>query len=141
MPVPSQDHYVFPVFWLLTDFVCLYTYEFWLSLLEDCSEFGNFVITLFVNCVKTMYTDIQTRVIKNEWISEMFKNTRGTVKCVPCQPSCLCYQRDCQWCPLSALLFVLSEGLSMVSLISPPVCAIRGTVKGVPCQPSWLCYQ
>jgi hypothetical protein len=35
---------VFTVFWLLTDFVCLYTYE-----LEDCSEFGNFVITLIVN--------------------------------------------------------------------------------------------
>ena len=29
---------VFPVFCLLTDFVCLY--------IEDCSEFGNFVITL-----------------------------------------------------------------------------------------------
>jgi hypothetical protein len=32
MPVPSQGHYVFTVFRLLTDFVCLYTYEFWLSL-------------------------------------------------------------------------------------------------------------
>jgi hypothetical protein len=28
MPVPSQGHYVFTVFRLLTDFVCLYTYEF-----------------------------------------------------------------------------------------------------------------
>ena len=32
MPVPSQGHYGFPVFRLLTDFVCLYTYEFCLSL-------------------------------------------------------------------------------------------------------------
>ena len=32
MLVPSQGHYVFTVFWLLTDFVCLYNYEFWLSL-------------------------------------------------------------------------------------------------------------
>ena len=32
MPVPSQGHYVFTVFRLLTDFVCLYSYEFWLSL-------------------------------------------------------------------------------------------------------------
>ena len=32
MPVPSQGHYVFIVFRLLTDFVCLHTYEFWLSL-------------------------------------------------------------------------------------------------------------
>ena len=30
--VPSQGHYVFTVFRLLTDFVCLYNYEFWLSL-------------------------------------------------------------------------------------------------------------
>ena len=46
MNVPSQGHYVFTVFRLLTDFVCLYTYEFWLSLLLDCSEFGSLVITL-----------------------------------------------------------------------------------------------
>jgi hypothetical protein len=32
MPVPSQGHCGFPVFRLLTDFVCLLTYEFWLSL-------------------------------------------------------------------------------------------------------------
>jgi hypothetical protein len=32
MPVPSQGHYVFTVFRLLTDFVCLYAYEVWLSL-------------------------------------------------------------------------------------------------------------
>ena len=29
----------------------------------------------FVNWVKTMYTDIQTCVINNGWISEMFRNT------------------------------------------------------------------
>ena len=28
MSVPRQGHYVFTVFRLLTDFVCLYTYEF-----------------------------------------------------------------------------------------------------------------
>ena len=32
MPVPSQGHYGFHSFRLLTDFVCLYNYEFWLSL-------------------------------------------------------------------------------------------------------------
>jgi hypothetical protein len=32
MPVPSQGHYGFHSFPLVTDFVCLYTYEFWLSL-------------------------------------------------------------------------------------------------------------
>jgi hypothetical protein len=45
-----------------------------------------------VNWVKTMYTDIQTCVINNGWISEMFRNTRG----------------NRQGYPLSALLFVLS---------------------------------
>jgi hypothetical protein len=38
-----RDITVFTVFRLLTDFVCLYAYEFWLS------EFGNFVITLTYN--------------------------------------------------------------------------------------------
>ena len=46
----------------------------------------------FVNWVKTMYTDIQTCVINNGWISEMFRNTRGNRQGVPCRPSCLCYQ-------------------------------------------------
>ena len=32
MPVPSQGHYGFHSFPLLTDFVCLYGYEFGLSL-------------------------------------------------------------------------------------------------------------
>ena len=34
MPVPSQGHYVFTVFRLLTDFVCLYNHEFCLSLFK-----------------------------------------------------------------------------------------------------------
>ena len=46
----------------------------------------------FINWVKTLYTDIQTCVMNNGWVSEMFKNTRGIR----------------QGCPLSALLFVLS---------------------------------
>jgi hypothetical protein len=36
----------FHSFRLLNDFFCLLTYEFCLSLLKDCSVFGNFVITL-----------------------------------------------------------------------------------------------
>jgi len=39
---------VFSVFRLLTDFVCLLTYEFLPLPLEDCSVFGNFVITLII---------------------------------------------------------------------------------------------
>ena len=46
----------------------------------------------FIRWVKTLYSDIQTCVINNGWISDVFKNTRGIR----------------QGCPLSALLFVLS---------------------------------
>ena len=46
----------------------------------------------FINWVKTLYTDIQTCVMNNGWVSEMFKNTREIR----------------QGPPLSALLFVLS---------------------------------
>ena len=46
----------------------------------------------FIRWVKTLYSDIQTCVMNNGWISEVFKNTRGIR----------------QGCPLSALLFVLS---------------------------------
>ena len=45
---------------LLTDFVCLYIYEFWLSLLLDCSEFGNFVITLIHIHAIYQYVFVQT---------------------------------------------------------------------------------
>ena len=46
----------------------------------------------FINWIKTLYTVIQTCVMNNGWVSEMFKNTRGIR----------------QGFPLSALLFVLS---------------------------------
>jgi hypothetical protein len=40
---------VFPVFWLLTDLVCLYTYEFWLSL---CNIVRSTVILLLQDQAK-----------------------------------------------------------------------------------------
>ena len=46
----------------------------------------------FIIWVKTLYSNIQTCVMNNGWISEIFKNSRGIR----------------QSCPLSALLFVLS---------------------------------
>ena len=46
----------------------------------------------FIIWVKTLYSNIQTCVMNNGWISEIFKNSRGIRQC----------------CPLSALLFVLS---------------------------------
>jgi hypothetical protein len=46
MPVPSQGHYGFHSFPVVNWF-CLYIYLCVLTFpLEDCSEFGNFVITL-----------------------------------------------------------------------------------------------
>jgi hypothetical protein len=44
----------FPVFRLLTDFVCLLIYEFLSFALEDSSVFGNFVITLILKKCKTL---------------------------------------------------------------------------------------
>jgi hypothetical protein len=46
MPVPSQGHYGFHIF-SVVDWFCLFIYLWVLTFpLEDCSEFGNFVITL-----------------------------------------------------------------------------------------------
>ena len=47
-------HRQFTVFRMLTDFVCLYNYEFWLSLCKivRSSEFGNFVITFICERAK-----------------------------------------------------------------------------------------
>ena len=49
-------------------------------------------IESFIISVKTLYSNIQTCVMNNGWISEIFKHSRGI-------------RQDC---PLSALLFVLS---------------------------------
>ena len=48
MPVPSQGHYVFTVFRFLTDFVCLYNYEFWLSLCKIVRRSLILLLLLFV---------------------------------------------------------------------------------------------
>ena len=54
----------------------------------------------FIKWVKTMYSDIQTCIMNNGWVSEVFKNSRG-IK---------------QGCPLSALLFVLSVEIMALRL-------------------------
>jgi hypothetical protein len=49
MPVPSQGHYGFHSF-PVVDWFCLFIYLWVLTFpLEDCSEFGNLVITLIYN--------------------------------------------------------------------------------------------
>ena len=47
MPLPSQGHYVFTVFRFLTDFVCSYTYEFWLSLCKIARSSVILLLPLF----------------------------------------------------------------------------------------------
>jgi hypothetical protein len=54
----------------------------------------------FVTWVETLFDYIQTCVINNGWISEIFKNTRG----------------NRQRCPLSALLFVISVEIMALRL-------------------------
>jgi len=55
IPVPSQGHYGFHSF-PVVDWFCLFIYLWVLTYpLEDCSEFGNFAITLinyFINVIK-----------------------------------------------------------------------------------------
>ena len=64
MPVPSQGHYgcqSFPV----VDWFCLFIYLWVLTFpLEDCSEFGNFVITLIV---RKMVNVRENRGGNQEW--------------------------------------------------------------------------
>jgi hypothetical protein len=47
-PVPSQGHYGFHSFPLLTDFVCLYNYEFWLSLCKIVRSSVILLLPLFI---------------------------------------------------------------------------------------------
>jgi hypothetical protein len=64
MPVPSQGHYGFPSF-PVVDWFCLFIY-WWVLIfpLEDCSEFGNFVITLISSTNKTDHYDITVKLLK-----------------------------------------------------------------------------
>jgi hypothetical protein len=48
MPVPSQGHYGFHSFRLLTDFVCLYNYEFGLSLCKIVRSSVILLLPLFL---------------------------------------------------------------------------------------------
>jgi hypothetical protein len=55
---PSQGHYVFTVFRLLTDFVCLYNYEFWLTLCKIVRSSVILFLPLFRWEVSTRVIDI-----------------------------------------------------------------------------------
>ena len=58
MPVPSKGHYGFHSFRLLTDFVCLYNYEVWLSLCKIVRSSVILLLSLF-----EWYTDAMTTLL------------------------------------------------------------------------------
>ena len=64
MPVPSQGITVFTVFRLLTDFVCLYTYEFWLSLCKIARS--SVILLLPLSTTGTTGTS-RRRMVKPTW--------------------------------------------------------------------------
>ena len=70
----------------------------WNFMLTTLKHFG--FNQSFISWVETLYSNIQTCVINNGWISEIFQNTRGIR----------------QGCPLSALLFVLSVEIMALRL-------------------------
>ena len=64
MPVPSQGLYGFPSF-PVVDWFCLFIYLGVLTFpSEDCSEFGNFVITLISSINKTDHHDLTVKLLK-----------------------------------------------------------------------------
>ena len=65
MPVPSQGHYVFTVFRLLTDFVCLYTYEFCLSLCKIVRSSVILLLPLFTITIIRYAVLFQTIRLQN----------------------------------------------------------------------------
>ena len=71
MPVPSQGHYVSTVFRLFTDFVCLYNYEFGLSL---CKIAWSWVILL----LPLLSASLDCHFWIALWYSLMFSNRRLT---------------------------------------------------------------
>jgi hypothetical protein len=60
MPVPSQGHYGFHSFRLLTDFVCLYTYEFWPSLCKIVRSSVILLLPLFTTLLDQVCQSLAT---------------------------------------------------------------------------------
>jgi hypothetical protein len=80
MPVPSQDHYGFHSF-PVVDWFCLFIYLWVLTFpLLDCSEFGNFVITLI--CIWYCESIFWSRAVMlqdTKFKSDRYFNVNGTV--------------------------------------------------------------
>ena len=85
---------------IFVDFVKAFDSLEWDFMLRTLKHFG--FNDSFIRWVETLYTNIQTCVLNNGWLSETFKNFRGIR----------------QGCPLSALLFVLSVEIMAIRLRS-----------------------
>ena len=72
------------------DFIKAFDTLEWDSMLNTLKHFG--FNDSFIRWAQTLYSNIQTCVSNNGWVSEFFNNSRGIR----------------QGCPLSALLFILS---------------------------------
>jgi hypothetical protein len=76
---------------LFVDFTKAFDSLEWNFMLNTLKHFG--FNGSFINWVNTLHTDIQTCVINNGWVSEMFKNTREIRQAILYQLYCL----SCQW--------------------------------------------
>ena len=75
---------------IFVDFIKAFDTLEWDFMLNTLKQFG--FNDSFIRWVQTLYSDNQTCVSNNGWVSEIFNNSRGIQ----------------QGCPLSALLFILS---------------------------------
>jgi hypothetical protein len=75
---------------IFVDFIKAFDTLEWDFMLNTLKQFG--FNDSFIRWVQTLYSDNQTCVSNNGWVSEIFNNSRGIR----------------QGCPLSALLFILS---------------------------------
>jgi hypothetical protein len=68
---------VFTVFWLLTDFVCIYNYEFWLSLCKIARSSVILLLPLCLmlpeNCENRNDPDLVQAFLKKWWVESDFK--------------------------------------------------------------------
>ena len=85
---------------IFVDFIKAFDTLEWDFILNTLKHFG--FNDSFIRWVQTLYSDIQTCVSNNGWVSEIFKTSRGIR----------------HGCPLSALLFVLSVEIMALRLRS-----------------------
>jgi hypothetical protein len=80
MPVPSQGHYGFHSFRLLTDFVCLYNYEFLLSLCKIVRSSVILLLPIFTLTRQVAFLDITRGVRQTFLFHFIFLFRNGNIK-------------------------------------------------------------